>query len=96
MQTTTRDTLATVRTFCREHYAWPGGYPLALMMTDGATLCPACTRANYPLISRATRDNLRDGWQAAAVFIHYEGAPLVCDQCNQETPSAYGDPDAEE
>lgn len=84
--------LMNVRQFAREKYAWPGGYPMMLVMSDGECLCADCTRANYRLISQSTRHNYRDGWQAAQVVIHWEGAPEPCANCNAEIKSAYGNP----
>ena len=39
--------LRRVRAMARERYAWPGGYALALVTTDGGILCPDCVRAEY-------------------------------------------------
>lgn len=85
--------LIEVREFIRQPYAWPGGYPKILLMDDGEIICPACARKEYRQISNATRHYLRDGWQAGAVGIHWEGSPLYCAQCNAPTESAYGDPE---
>lgn len=35
-----------VKDFIRQPYAWPGGYPKILLMSDGGTICPACARGN--------------------------------------------------
>ena len=58
-----------IRTVARERYAWPGGYPLALLMDDGELICAKCTRGNYRLILTSTRDNDRDGWTARGLLI---------------------------
>ena len=89
------ETMQAVRAFIRQPYAWPGGYPLVLVMHDGETVCAKCARDNYRLISAATRHHARDGWEAAGVQPHYEGAPEYCANCNEATEAAYGDPDAE-
>lgn len=88
--------LAQVKHVARHSYSWPGGYPLAVLMSDGESLCPACVKSEFTAIARATINHARDGWRAEGLFIHYEGGPLICAHCNTETPSAYGDPDAEE
>jgi hypothetical protein len=85
------NTLQSVRAFARQPYAFPGGYPIILIMVDGETICAKCARDNYRLISDATRNNSRDGWQAAGTDIHWEGEPLNCANCNATTESAYGD-----
>lgn len=74
--------LRDVRRMARDRYAWPGGYALALVMTDGGILCPNCVRAEYRQIIRATRDGSRDGWGAAGV--DHAGNwddPETCDHC---------------
>lgn len=85
--------LVAVRDFIRQPYAWPGGYPKILLLSDGETLCAACARKEYKQISRSTRHGERDGWQAAGVDIHYEGEAECCAHCNAATESAYGVPD---
>lgn len=67
--------------------AWPGGYPCALLMADGEVIDAKAARENYRLIRRETG---RD-WTPAAVFIHWEGAPLYCAHSGREIPSAYGE-----
>lgn len=89
------ETLVQVREFARQPFAWPGGYPKALIMQDGECLCSGCARKEYRQISQATRGGLRDDWAAVGVQLHMEGAPLVCANCGQQIESAYGDPQAE-
>lgn len=88
--------LHDVREAVRHPYAWPGGYPIYVYMTDGEMLCRDCVRSNYREISHATRHKERSGWAAAGVDVYWEGPNMFCAQCNKELESAYGDPDAEE
>lgn len=88
------EVVQAVKHFIRHPYAWPGGYPVVLIMADGECLCDKCAKENFRLISKSTRDKLRDGWQAAGTQIHWEGAPLACANCNKEIESAYGEPEA--
>lgn len=77
-------------------YAWPGGYPCALLMADGEVIDAQSARENY----RQIRDNMRDvargdhpanrDWLPVDVFVHWEGDPLTCAHSNREIPSAYG------
>ena len=69
--------------------AWPGGYPMALMMLDGEVIDAQSARENYRLIRRATE---RD-WTAVAAFIHWEGEPLICAHSGRAIDSAYGVPE---
>ena len=73
-------------------YAWPGGYPCALLMRDGGVIDAQSARENYRLIRRAmiypcyARD-----WEPVEVFVHWEGESLWCDHSGREIPSAYGE-----
>lgn len=87
------DIIRAVKQAARDKYAWPGGYPLIVVMSDCEVMCCDCARENFDLIGRATRDNDRSGWAAAGVDIHWEGPPELCCHCGGEIPSAYGDPD---
>ncbi len=70
-------------------FAWPGGYPMALLMADGEVIDAQAARENYRAIRRAT-----DGdWLAEAAFIHWEGEPLQCAHSERAIESAYGIPD---
>lgn len=77
----------TLKQFIRSNgYAWPGGYPTALLMLDGEVIDAKAARGNYRLIRReAGRD-----WTPVDVFIHWEGDPLICAHSGREIPSAYG------
>ena len=80
----------TLQEFIRSNgYAWPGGYPCALLMSDGEVIDARAARENYRLIRR---ESGRD-WTPADVFIHWEGAPLYCAHSGREIPSAYGEGD---
>jgi len=93
---TTRNKVKALKDFIREPYAWPGGYAKVLYMNDGEPVCKECAKENYKLILRATRDCDRSGWNVEAVDIHWEGASMICANCNKELPSEYGEPDEEE
>lgn len=67
-------------------FAWPGGYPLALLMADGEVIDARAARENYRRIRRAQE---RD-WAPVAVFVHWEGEPLTCADSGRSIESAYG------
>lgn len=70
-------------------FAWPGGYPLVLLMADGESLCPACAEKHaHAIVEAAPRG---DSWRAEGVYIHWEGPPIVCAHCGGHVPSAYDD-----
>ena len=68
-------------------FAWPGGYPCALLMADGEVIDAKAARENYRLIRRETGPD----WTPVDVFIHWEGEPLFCAHSGREIPSAYGE-----
>ena len=73
-------------------FAWPGGYPITYRCRDGGKICPTCANSDDFTTDPspdAITENLQ--WVIDAQFIHYEGAPIICDNCNTEIPSAYGD-----
>ncbi len=72
-------------------YAWPGGYPCALMMLDGEVIDAEAARENYRLIRRAMRDHAARDWEPVAVFIHWEGEPLTCAHSGRSIEPAYAD-----
>lgn len=73
-------------------YAWPGGYPCALLMADGEVIDSSAARENYRLIRRAMKDShySRD-WTPVGVFVHWEGEPLTCAHSGRSIESAYGE-----
>ena len=66
-------------------FAWPGGYPVLYLDRENETLCPTCAN---------TEDQTPDAEPLTGWFIHYEGPPEFCAECNGQTESAYGDPDS--
>ena len=88
MKTTSKQTIKSAL----DGYAWPGGYPVYLITTDGGALCPACVRANLRQIIAAARDNdTGSGWHPAEARINWEDVDLTCDHCNARIESAYRD-----
>jgi hypothetical protein len=63
-------------------FAWPGGCPLVYLDSDNADLCPACAN-RWGEYSTELTD----------AYIHWEGAPITCENCGNEIESAYGNPD---
>ncbi len=76
----------------RTKYAWPGGYPLFLITSDGASLCVTCGYQKYRQIAYAIMHKLNDGWRVTAADVNWEDANLFCDHCGNQIESAYGNP----
>jgi hypothetical protein len=47
-------------------YAWPGGYAVFFVASDGAALSFAAVRDNFRQCAESIRGRLRDGWQIVA------------------------------
>lgn len=86
MKPTIADLLANTNDNTLPHYAWPGGYPIVYITNDNQLLCPDC--ATKSLLDPDEWDD----WKPSEWFIHYEGPPEYCGECNAEIESAYGDP----
>lgn len=78
-------------------YAWPGGYPCALLMVDGECIDAQSARENFRLILGAMRERRpwwRDPqWTPLAVVVHWEGEPIICAHSSRLIASAYGVPE---
>ena len=84
------DIIRQVKQVARERFAWPGGYPLMVVMADGECLCSDCARSEFGLIGRATRDADRSGWLAIGADVNWEDDSLNCAHCGEQIQSAYG------
>ncbi len=82
--------IVDVKRATTQPYAWPGGYPLFVILNDGAALCTDCAKKELGLIVTSTAQQLRDGWQAAGVAVNWEDVELTCDHCSQVIECAYG------
>lgn len=70
-------------------YAWPGGYPLFLLMSDGEALCFTCGNKEARSIISAIQDTCRNDRRCVACDVNYE-EELECANCNKPIPAAYG------
>ena len=82
--------LQAAKTVARDVYAWPGGYPLYLVTTDGGCLCPACVKSQWrSLVGAALSHDTRSGWHPEGADINWEDAALYCDHCGEQIEAAY-------
>jgi hypothetical protein len=73
----------------RHPYAWPGGYPTFLLMSDNDTMCMKCAKEEYKTLLRAVRDNdNRSGWRPVAQDINWESEDY-CGHCGKPIEAAY-------
>lgn len=71
-------------------YAWPGGYPLFGVTSDGAALCRHCASTERTSIGTTTGT---DGWCLVAIDVNWEDPELYCDVCGDRIESAYAEPE---
>ncbi|WP_156433903.1 hypothetical protein [Bradyrhizobium retamae] len=76
-------------------YAWPGGYPLYFVTSDGAALSFEAAKQERRNILESIRDKSNDGWRVVAVAINYEDSSLFCDHTGKRIASAYAEDDAQ-
>lgn len=98
--TTISDLRAAVR---NGPFAWPGGYQMRFICSDGESMCFDCVTAHKREVLHAIThiesedypEWLVKDWRVVAFEIHYEGEAEICANCNAEIPSVCGDPDSE-
>ncbi len=73
----------------RSKYAFPGGYPLYLVLDDGEALCIDCAKIEYKALSNSTKGNYNDGFTVKYVDVNYEDDDLICVGCHEEIEVAY-------
>jgi len=74
----------SLRQCIRDKYAWPGGYELFGVTSDGAALCCDCMRAEYHQIAYARRHKVNDGWRVVGLDSTEACEEyLACDHCGR-------------
>jgi len=79
-----------IKNAIRSRYAWPGGYPLYIVMSDGEALSIDAARENYKLLCAAyIRGDKLDSWLAEGADINHEDENLFCVHTGEKIESAY-------
>lgn len=63
-------------------YAWPGGYDLYFITSDGGALCFDCVKGNLRPILESVKTGYDDGWRVTACDME-SGHLVICDHCGQ-------------
>lgn len=79
--------LNVVKEAIRKPFAWPGGYPIYTVMSDGELLCPECARENYRLIVQDTKDS-SGCWEVVGSMVLWEAIDY-CAHCHKKLEAAY-------
>ena len=75
-------------------FAWPGGYPLYFVTSDGAALSFSSARYNRRNILEAIATKASDGWRIVGLDTNWENPDLRCDDTGERIPSAYAEDEA--
>lgn len=68
----------------RQRYTFPGGYPLALVTTDGGLLCPDCVAQEFHQVSWEHRNSCNGGFRPAGLMCGAETDGVMrCDHCDK-------------
>jgi hypothetical protein len=71
-------------------YAWPGGYPLFFITSDGGALSFESVRKNLRNVLDSIAHKSADGWRVVACEVNWEDSDLTCDDSGKRIESAYG------
>ncbi len=74
-------------------YAWPGGYPMFFITSDGAPLSFEAAKAERRNILEAIANKDGSGWRIVALDINWEDPDLYCDHTGKRIESAYAEPE---
>lgn len=77
-------------------FAWPGGYPLFLLLSDGEALSYEGARKNLQCLYDALKTNSGNGWRVVGTGTNYEDTNLFCVQTGEPIQSAHGKPEDSE
>ena len=70
-------------------YAWPGGYPIYFITSDGAALSFDAVKENFKLCLYETKNGNCGGWQVIGSDINWEDNNLYCEHTGKKISSAY-------
>lgn len=72
-------------------YAWPGGYPVHFVTSDGEALSFAAVRGNIRLVLDSIAHRHNDGWRVIGLDVNYEDGDLYCAHTGDRIESAYAE-----
>jgi hypothetical protein len=75
-------------------FAWPGGYPLYFITSDGEALSFEACRSEWRSVCSSVRSKSNDGWRVVAVEVKWEDPSLFCAHTGKRIESAYAEDSA--
>ena len=86
------ESLADVKATLRAGpYAWPGGYPMYLITSDGGALSFKSAREEFHQIAWDWMNLTASGWKVVGCEINYEDQDLRCDHSGELIECAYSE-----
>jgi hypothetical protein len=82
-------TISDFRRDIRQPYAWPGGYPMFFLTSDGEALSFAAAKSQRRNVLEAIAGGYSDGWRVVGVNVNWENADLTCAHTGEAIGSAY-------
>lgn len=84
------DTVAKLKATLRNgRFAWPGGYPMYFLTSDGGCLSFDSVREEFSNIIDAIKSNCNNGWRVVACDINWEDNELVDNHSGELIEAAY-------
>ena len=72
-------------------WAWPGGYPIYFLCSDGEALSFESAKENAEQVCWAIEAKSNCGWRVVGADVNWEDSTLTCSHSNRLIPSAYGE-----
>lgn len=72
-------------------HAWPGGYPLYFITSDGGALSFETVQNNLRAVCWSVRHKSGDGWRVVACEINHEDGELTDSHTGKRIASAYSE-----
>ncbi len=72
-------------------YAWPGGYPIYFIASDGEALSFETVQQERDRIMDSLDEHSNDGWRVVAADINWEDPDLYCAHSGKRIESAYAE-----
>lgn len=88
--TNTQELKATLR---NGGFAWPGGYPLFFLTSDGETLSFEALqdRTTLRCVLDSIKTKANDGWRVVACEVNWEDQEMFCADTAKRIAPAYGE-----
>lgn len=84
------ETTKELKTALRQgEYAWPGGYPIFFVMSDGQAASFDGVRGDFKNVIYSMRHNENYGYSVVGIEINYENEFLTCCFTNELIDCAY-------